>query len=90
MPRRFPNEIHLEDYTPEQLAQIARKVAADKFDLDFEAGLEESLAVRVSRTLLSDSPLGLFSLTRSLTVTVTWFLPLGSYQSQPRTASCTA
>ena len=57
MPRRFPNEIHLEDYTPEHLAQIARKVAADKFDLDFEAGLEESLAVRVSLTLLSDSSL---------------------------------
>jgi hypothetical protein len=44
LPRRFPNEIQLEDYTAHELAQIGCKVAKEKFDLVWEAGLEERLA----------------------------------------------
>ena len=47
LPRRFPNEIHLDDYTASELAQIAKKVAQQKFDLTWEDGLEERLAYHI-------------------------------------------
>merc|ERR1719498_261782 len=37
--RRFPLRLDLVDYTCAELAQIARKVAAEKFGKVFEAGL---------------------------------------------------
>ena len=43
LPRRFPQTLHLDDYTPAQLAQICRKVAEDRFNMTFEAGLEQKL-----------------------------------------------
>eukprot|EP01044_Picomonas_judraskeda_P020502 COSAG03_NODE_4579_length_1504_cov_1.740214_2_plen_398_part_01 len=47
MPRRFPNEIHLEDYSAAQLAAIAHGVATSKFALPWEDGLEEQLACHI-------------------------------------------
>ena len=47
LPRRFPNEIVLEDYTARELAEIGRKVALEKFDLVWEPGLEERLAYHI-------------------------------------------
>jgi hypothetical protein len=47
MPRRFPNEIHLEDYSAAQLAEIAYGVATEKFALTWEDGLEERLACHI-------------------------------------------
>jgi hypothetical protein len=47
MPRRFPNEIHLEDYSAAQLAEIAHAVATEKFALPWEDGLEERLACHI-------------------------------------------
>eukprot|EP01051_Picozoa_sp_SAG22_P008285 SAG22_NODE_622_length_8493_cov_196.309864_7_plen_1412_part_00 len=44
LPRRFPNEIHLVDYTPAELAEIARNVAESRFNLRWESGLEQRLA----------------------------------------------
>jgi SpoVK/Ycf46/Vps4 family AAA+-type ATPase len=54
LPRRFPNEIHLDDYTAAELAQIAKKVAEEKFDLEWEDGLEERLAYHILEHHVSD------------------------------------
>ena len=42
--RRFPTTIHLEDYTPAELAAIARQTAESRFGLRFAPGLEVALA----------------------------------------------
>merc|ERR1711871_1423727 len=47
MPRRFPTEIHLEDYSAAQVAEIAHGVATEKFALPWEDGLEERLACHI-------------------------------------------
>lgn len=44
LPRRFPQTLHLEDYSPAELARIAEKVAREQFKASFEDGLEEKLA----------------------------------------------
>jgi hypothetical protein len=54
LPRRFPNEIQLEDYTARELAQIGCKVAKEKFDLVWEAGLEERLAYHILENHAAD------------------------------------
>eukprot|EP00931_Biecheleriopsis_adriatica_P077094 TRINITY_DN50717_c0_g1_i1.p1 TRINITY_DN50717_c0_g1~~TRINITY_DN50717_c0_g1_i1.p1 ORF type:complete len:1004 (+),score=228.82 TRINITY_DN50717_c0_g1_i1:64-3012(+) len=41
--RRFPLRLNLPDYSPEELSQIAEKVARERFDLNLEAGLVRSL-----------------------------------------------
>jgi hypothetical protein len=43
LPRRFPKEIHLDDYTPAELATIAEFTANSK-GLTFEEGLPQKLA----------------------------------------------
>ena len=43
LPRRFPQTLHLDDYTPPQLSQICRKVAEERFNMRFEPGLEQKL-----------------------------------------------
>ena len=45
--RRFPLRLDLVDYTPDEIAQICRKVAIEKFDKVFEPGLQERLAVHI-------------------------------------------
>jgi hypothetical protein len=46
--RRFPGEVHLSDYTPDELAKIARHYAKDKMQLDFEeVDLEARLAKQI-------------------------------------------
>jgi hypothetical protein len=57
LPRRFPNEIQLEDYTARELAQIGCKVAQEKFDLVWEAGLEELLAYHILENHAAEVPL---------------------------------
>merc|ERR1719502_143204 len=47
LPRRFPNQVHLDDYSPAELAQIAKQAAESRFGLRFEDGLEEKLAVHI-------------------------------------------
>ena len=47
LPRRFPNEIHLQDYTAAELAEIAHKVAVKQYNLRFESGLEVELAYHI-------------------------------------------
>ena len=44
LPRRFPTEIHLDDYTCAEIAAIGKKVAKERFSMEWEAGLEERLA----------------------------------------------
>jgi hypothetical protein len=48
MPRRFPQSLHLPDYTPTQVAQISSAVASSRFSMHFEAGLELRLARALS------------------------------------------
>ena len=48
--RRFPSTIHLDDYTPAELAAIARQTAHSRFGLHFAAGLEPKLAAHIERT----------------------------------------
>merc|ERR1712224_827911 len=38
--RRFPTTLALQDYTPCELAEIASKVAKERFDVPLEDGLE--------------------------------------------------
>ena len=38
--RRFPTALHLDDYTPQQLAAIARQTARLRYGLGFAEGLE--------------------------------------------------
>jgi len=42
--RRFSLVLHLEDYSPDELAEICERAAADRFRLNFAPGLRESLA----------------------------------------------
>merc|ERR1719158_1455208 len=39
--RRFPTRLKLQDYAPAELAEIARKVAAERFETPFEEGLAD-------------------------------------------------
>merc|ERR1712188_216119 len=41
--RRFPTVLSLKDYAPTEIAEIAAKVAAGRFDVPLEEGVEESL-----------------------------------------------
>jgi stage V sporulation protein K len=54
LPRRFPNELHLDDFTPVELAQIAKKVAAGRFNLQWESGLEERLVHHIEEQHAAD------------------------------------
>jgi len=45
--RRFPNRLHLDDYTPEELAWICESVARLKHQREFEPGLKEKLATHI-------------------------------------------
>jgi len=47
--RRFPTAIHLDDYTPAELAAIAKQTAKSRFGLCFAPGLERSLAAHIAR-----------------------------------------
>ena len=47
--RRFPTALHLDDYTPEQLAAIARQTALSRYGLAFSTGLEEALAAHIAK-----------------------------------------
>ena len=48
LPRRFPNTLDLENYSPLELAKIASYVARRRFKKEFEPGLEEKLAKHFS------------------------------------------
>jgi len=47
--RRFPIALHLDDYTPPELAAIARQTALARFGLHFCVGLEAELAAHIER-----------------------------------------
>ena len=50
--RRFPLRINLPDYTPEDLGQICRSFAANKFGKQFEPGLARPAQTKQIRTRL--------------------------------------
>jgi len=43
LPRRFPKQVHLDDYTPAEVTQIAETVATERFGAQFEDGLFDKL-----------------------------------------------
>ena len=43
LPRRFPKQVHLDDYTPAEVAQIAETAATERFRAHFEDGLRDKL-----------------------------------------------
>lgn len=45
--RRFPNRLHLEDYSFEEVAEIGRRFARKKFQQEFVPGLKESLTEHI-------------------------------------------
>jgi hypothetical protein len=45
--RRFPTTIHLDDYSPAELAAIAKQTADSRFGLAFAPGLERALALHI-------------------------------------------
>ena len=49
MQRRFATVLHLDDYSPAELALIAEKAARERFDLSFAEGLLEDLAAHIVR-----------------------------------------
>ena len=54
LPRRFATTLHLEDYSPADLALIAEKAARERFELQFEEGLLEDLAAHIVRVHSAD------------------------------------
>ena len=54
--RRFPTALHLEDYTPAQLAAIARQTAHARYGLSFGDGLEARPAAPSPLALGDDHP----------------------------------
>ena len=47
LPRRFPQALHLADYTPVELARIAASVAESRFDMKLADGVEELLSKHI-------------------------------------------
>eukprot|EP00931_Biecheleriopsis_adriatica_P119606 TRINITY_DN9482_c0_g1_i1.p1 TRINITY_DN9482_c0_g1~~TRINITY_DN9482_c0_g1_i1.p1 ORF type:complete len:1700 (-),score=447.62 TRINITY_DN9482_c0_g1_i1:54-5153(-) len=45
--RRFPNRLHLDDYTPAELAHICEMCARHRHQREFEPGLREKLTVHI-------------------------------------------
>jgi len=56
LPRRFPQTLHLDDYTPPQLSLICRKVAEERFNMRFEKGLEQKLTQEFEGKYYVDIP----------------------------------
>ena len=54
LPRRFATTLHLEDYSPAELALIAEKAATERFELRFDDGLLEDLAAHIVRCHSAD------------------------------------
>ena len=54
MPRRFPQRLHLKDYTPAELAQIANLVARERFEMELAEGVEEQLAAHIAQVHLDE------------------------------------
>jgi len=52
--RRFPGLVELEDYTPAELARIAAKTAAERFDMELAAGLEAALTREIATAHAAD------------------------------------
>merc|ERR1712127_332774 len=51
MPRRFPQALHLADYTPAELAEIAASVASSRFEMELAPGVEGQLANHIAQTM---------------------------------------
>lgn len=54
LPRRFATTLHLDDYSPADLALIAEKAARERFQLTFGEGLLEDLAAHIVRKHAAD------------------------------------
>ena len=54
LPRRFASRLHLDDYSPADLALIAEKAARERFELSFADGLVEDLAAHIVRVHSAD------------------------------------
>ena len=56
LPRRFPQRIHLIDYTPAQIAQIAAETAQQRFETTLADGVQELLEEHFGTVLLHEIP----------------------------------
>ena len=56
LPRRFPHTIHLPDYTPAQIAQIAAETAKQRFDVTLEGGVQGLLEEHFGTVLAHEIP----------------------------------
>ena len=54
MARRFGTTLHLDDYTPTQIAEICRRIAKKKFGFAFSDGLKERLAEHIGKEYASE------------------------------------
>ena len=55
LPRRFQRTLHLDDYTPAELAQICTKVAHERFSLSIDPELERAIELHLS-CMFSNGP----------------------------------
>ena len=55
LPRRFQRTLHLDDYTPAELAQICTKVARERFSLSIDPELERAIELHL-RCIFSNGP----------------------------------
>ena len=54
LPRRFPLQLHLEDYSPENLGEIAEQAAKDRFEMRFESGLATRIVNYIKQFRMHD------------------------------------
>lgn len=54
LPRRFPLQLHLSDYTPEDLGKIAEQAANDRFEMRFAPGLQVLIVANIRQSRLHD------------------------------------
>ena len=55
LPRRFQRTLHLDDYTPAELAEICTKVAHERFSLSIDPELERAIELHLS-CMFSNGP----------------------------------
>jgi hypothetical protein len=54
LPRRFPHNIHLDNYTSSQLSSIALHVSQSRFSRNFASGLKEKLSKHITQQYIKD------------------------------------
>eukprot|EP01051_Picozoa_sp_SAG22_P015598 SAG22_NODE_2061_length_3062_cov_69.961721_2_plen_810_part_01 len=54
LPRRFPLQLHLSDYSPEELGEIAEQAALDRFEMRLAPGLKQLIVSHIKRERMQD------------------------------------